>query len=259
MKGVVCAGGEATRLGELTRITNKHLLPAGAYPMIFYPLKMLELAGVREVMIVTGQRHAGDFIDLLGDGCLATRDGDDQLFDLEITYRVQTAAGGIAQAVGLAHSFIHPDEKFVVVLGDNIIERNIIEPVQQFEKEPHGAAAIVLKEVDDPERFGVPRFDDTGAIVEIIEKPGILAPGPAPSRYAVTGIYMYDSSVFDVIANLQPSARGEYEITDVNNHYVRAGTLKHHFLDGWWRDAGTSTDSLIATADLIQRTGANNT
>ena len=257
VKGLICAGGEGTRLGELTRITNKHLIPVGEWPMVFYPLRMLEVAGIREILIVTGQRHAGDFIDLLGDGKVRTRDGADVLFDLDITYKVQPHAGGIAQAIGLASSFVHPGEKFAVALGDNIIERNIIDAVKLFEKQPAGSAAIVLKEVDDPERFGVASFDEAGVLTGIVEKPGTLSPGPPPSSFAVTGIYMYDSTVFDLIDGLEPSARGELEVTDLNNHFVRKGAMQHHVLDGWWRDAGTS-EVLASIASLIQRTGANN-
>ncbi len=257
MKGVLCAGGEGTRLGELTRVSNKHLIPVGPWPMIYYPLQMLQQAGVTEVMIVTGQRHAGDFVDLLSDGRLSRRGSDELLFSLDLTYKVQSTAGGIAQAVGLARSFVFPGEKFVVALGDNIIESNIVKSVADFAGLPLGSAKILLKEVDDPERFGVPRFDDAGRIVEVVEKPGIENPGPPPSRMAVTGIYMFDSTVFDVIDDLEPSGRGELEITDVNNHYIRAGTLHHEVLDGWWRDAGNA-EVLASIGELIQHTGANN-
>ena len=257
MKGVVCAGGEGTRLGELTRVSNKHLIPVGPWPMIYYPLQMLQQAGVTEIMIVTGQRHAGDFVDLLSDGRLTRRGSDELLFSLDLTYRVQSTAGGIAQAVGLARSFVFPGEKFVVALADNIIESNIVKAVADFAGLPLGSAKILLKEVDDPERFGVPRFDEDGGIVEVVEKPGTENPGPPPSRMAVTGIYMFDSTVFEVIDDLEPSSRGELEITDVNNHYIRAGTLRHEVLDGWWRDAGNA-EVLASIGELIQQTGANN-
>jgi glucose-1-phosphate thymidylyltransferase len=259
MKGVICAGGNATRLYELSRITNKHLLPVGPWPMIYYPLQMLQLIGVTEVMVVTGQSHAGDIINLLGDGHLKERGGDKQLLDMEITYRVQTEAGGIAQAVGMAHSFIGEDDKFVVVLGDNIIEGNIQAAADEFAKAPAGEAMNMLKEVADSEtsRFGIAKFNEAGRIIEIVEKPGNLAPGPAPSNFAQVGIYFYDHSVFDVIANLKPSSRGELEIADVNDHYAKRGKLLHTVLEGWWRDVG-SIESLSSVGQLIAETGANN-
>lgn len=225
--------------------------------MIYYPLQMLQLAGISEVLIVTGQKHAGDFVNLLGDGRLRSRFGEHELFDLNISYRVQTEAGGIAEVVGMARNFIHADEKFILALGDNIIEQNIVNLVKNFSSLAAPAAAIALKEVDNPERFGVARFDKKGKIVEIVEKPGKLAPGPPPSNWAQTGIYMYDDSVFEIINNLKPSQRGELEITDVNNIYIKKGQLHHYELNGWWRDVGT-IESLSTVGQLIAQTGANN-
>jgi glucose-1-phosphate thymidylyltransferase len=254
MKGVVCAGGRATRLGELTRISNKHLLPVWKYPMIYYPLRTLEQAGIRNILIVTGQEHAGDFIDLLGDGQVYDREGN-KLFDLDLTYKVQTKPLGIAHAISLAEDFAN-GEKIVVILGDNIIEGNIIEAVKRFDQQPSGAR-IFLKEVPDPWRFGCPRFSEDGRILEIIEKPtpekGYEKP---PSNYAVVGIYMYDSDVFDIIRSLKPSERGELEITDVNNAYLKRGDLEWEILRGWWRDVGTIS-SLYSTSALIEQTGCN--
>lgn len=259
MKGVICAGGNATRLQELSRITNKHLLPVGPWPMIYYPLQMLQLAGVTEVMIVTGKHHAGSIINLLGDGKLKERFGERPLFDLEIAYRVQTEAGGIAQAVGMAHSFIRENEKFVVALGDNIIEKNILSAAKQFEVAPLGSAMNLLKEVpaDQTSRLGMAKFDEHGRISEIIEKPGVLSTGPSPSNFGQVGIYFYDFSVFDVINNLEPSSRGELEIAEVNDHYAKQQRLMHNVLDGWWWDVG-SIESFAGVNKLISETGANN-
>ncbi len=259
VKGVICAGGNATRLYELSRITNKHLLPVGPWPMIYYPLQMLQLAGVTEVMIVTGKNHAGDIINLLGNGHLKERFGDKLLFDVEISYRVQTEAGGIAQAVGMAHSFIRPDEKFVVALGDNIIEKNILAACREFETAEYGGAMNILKQVPDDQtsRLGMAKFDDKGRVVEIVEKPGKLNPGPSPSNFAQVGIYFYDFSVFEVIHNLKPSSRGELEIAEVNDYYAKQHRLLHQVLDGWWWDVG-SIESFSGVGELIAKTGANN-
>jgi len=254
MKGVICAGGKATRLGELTRILNKHLLPVGKYPMIYYPLWTLAQAGIRTILIVTGQEHAGDFIDLLGDGQVYDREGN-QIFDLDLTYKVQSKPLGIAHALSLAEDFAN-GEKIVVMLGDNIIEGNIISAVKKFEEQKSGAR-IFLKEVPNPQRFGCARFDEEGRLVEIIEKPtpekGWEKP---PSNYAVVGIYMYDKDVFDIIRYLKPSERGELEITDVNNTYLRRGDLEWEILQGWWRDVGTY-ESLYSTSALIEQTRCN--
>jgi glucose-1-phosphate thymidylyltransferase len=255
-KGLIAAGGEATRLGELTRVVNKHLLPVGAWPMIYYPLQLLQLAGVREVMIVTGQGHAGQVIDLLGNGAMSERGGDGPLFELDLTYKVQVEAGGIAQVVGMAESFAG-DDKLIVCLGDNIFEYAETEAIRSFVDGQDGAAVFV-KEVPDPERFGVVVYDDHGRVVDVVEKAGVVdtrydAP---PSADAVVGLYCYSPDVFDVIRHLRPSSRGELEITDVNRHYAERGALACHRVRGWWEDAGTQ-ESLPEIGALIGRTGVN--
>jgi glucose-1-phosphate thymidylyltransferase len=257
-KGLVAAGGEATRLGELTRVVNKHLLPVGGWPMIYYPLQLLQLVGVREVMIVTGQGHAGQLIDLLGDGRLLRRGTDQPLFDLELTYKVQTEPGGIAQVVGMAESFAGGD-KLVVCLGDNIFEYAEVDAIRSFVGGQDGAAVFV-KEVPDPERFGVVVYGEDGRVTDVVEKAGIVdtrydAP---PSGDAVTGLYCYSPDVFGVIRELHPSSRGELEITDVNRHYAERGSLASHRVKGWWEDAGTQ-ESLPEIGALIAQTGVNKT
>ncbi len=240
MKGAILAGGLGSRLHPLTKVTNKHLLPVYNKPMIFYPLQTLVDAGISEIMLVTGGNNAGDFLRLLGNG----RD-----FGLQhIHYTYQVGEGGIADALGLAEHFAQGN-KTVVILGDNIIEGNIINAVKAFERQKSGAM-ILLKEVDDPERFGVAEFKGK-KIVRILEKPK-----KPPSRFAVTGIYFYDSEVFSIVKTLKPSARGELEITDVNNHYIAKGTLRHEILAGWWTDAGTF-ESLHRANNLVARGGAN--
>lgn len=226
LKGIVLAGGTGSRLYPLTKVTNKHLLPVGRYPMIFHPLVRMRRAGIREVAVVTSPEHMGDVVNLLGSG---------RAFGLDLTYRVQDEPGGIAQAMGLCEGFTG-DDPFLCILGDNILAEDIRAEAEAFlaQLETQGSGArVLLKEVPDPERYGVPRFEDD-RIVEIIEKPA--AP---PSRYSVTGIYFYDASVYDVIRSLRPSARGEFEVSDVSNAYVARGTLSHGFLRGWWGDAGT--------------------
>ena len=235
MKGVILAGGLGTRLHPLTKITNKHLLPIYDRPMIHYPLRILVEAGIRDILIVTGGNHAGEFLRLLGNG----RD-----FGLEeLSFAYQEGEGGIAQALSLARHFAKGD-KIVVVLGDNIIEGDIRRPVAAFAEQPRGAR-ILLKKVQDPQRFGVPVFGGD-RIVSIEEKPGKPA-----SEYAVTGIYMYDGSVFDIIGTLKPSRRNELEITDVNNAYIARGELQHDVLEGWWTDAGTF-ESLFRASQLVR-------
>jgi len=242
MKGVILAGGLGTRLNPLTRVTNKHLLPVYDRPMIYYPIQTLLNAGIDEVLIVTGGEHAGDFLKLLGNG--------KRLGLRELNYTYQEGEGGIADALLLAEDFAE-GEKVCMVLGDNIIERTIRTPACDF-LEQNSGAKILLKQVDQPERFGVPRFEND-RIVEIIEKPAV-----PPSRYAVIGIYMFDADVFEIAKTLTPSHRGELEITDVNNQYIRRGTLTTHVLDGWWADAGTF-ESLHRATCLVTETGANNT
>ena len=231
---MVLAGGLGTRLLPLTKVTNKHLLPIYNKPMIYYPIETLVRAGIREILIVTGGNNAGEFLRLLGNG---------KEFGLRhLNYTYQEGEGGIAEALGLAEHFAD-EEAVVVILGDNIIEGDIRGAVDGFRKQGKGAK-ILLKEVEDPERFGVAEFEED-RIVSIEEKP------KAPkSRYAVTGIYMYDSRVFQIIKGLKPSQRGELEITDVNNAYIRRGEMTFDILDGWWTDAGTF-ESLFRANRLI--------
>ncbi len=234
MKGVVLAGGTGSRLYPLTKITNKHLLPVYDKPMIFYPIEMLVEAGIRDILIVTGGRNAGDFLRLLGNG---------KQFGLShLNYTYQEGEGGIAEALSLAEHFAD-GQKICVVLGDNLIEGSIRGAVEEFRRQERGAR-ILLKEVPDAERFGVAEIRGD-RIVGIEEKPK-----HPKSRYAVTGIYMYDNTVFDKIRRLVPSARGELEITDVNNMYIQEGTMTFSFLEGWWTDAGTF-DSLLRAANLV--------
>ncbi|HET9508256.1 MAG TPA: sugar phosphate nucleotidyltransferase [Gaiellaceae bacterium] len=256
VKGLIAAGGEATRLGELTRVVNKHLLPVGDWPMIYYPLQLLQLAGVHDVMVVTGQGHAGQLIDLLGDGRLARRGGEEPLFDLQLTYKVQVEAGGIAQVVGMAESFAG-DDKLVVCLGDNIFEYAEVAAIRSFVDGADGAAVFV-KDVPDPERFGVVVYGEDGRVTDVVEKAGVvdLRYDAPPSSDAVVGLYCYSPDVFDLIRDLRPSSRGELEITDVNRSYAEAGTLACHRVTGWWEDAGTQ-ESLPEIGALIGRTGVN--
>jgi len=235
MKGVVLAGGIGSRLLPLTRVTNKHLLPVYNKPMIYYPIEALVQAGIRDILIVTGGNNAGDFVRLL-------RNGKDFGLD-HLNFSYQEGEGGIADALRLAQPFA-AGERICVILGDNILE-NSIEPMKKkFERQQDGAM-ILLKEVSAPERFGVPVFED-GRIVAIEEKPS-----HPKSSYAVTGIYFYDETVFARIGNLRPSARKEYEITDVNNSYIADASLAHEVLDGWWTDAGT-LESLWRTGNLVR-------
>jgi len=231
---VILAGGLGKRLEPLTRITNKHLLPIYSKPMIYYPLEMLVEAGIRDILLVTGGNNAGDFLRLLGNG---------SEFGLEdINYTYQKGEGGIAEALSLARHFAD-GRKIVVVLGDNIIEKSIKEYVEKFKAQPEGAK-VLLKEVDDPERFGVAEIEGE-RLISVEEKPA-----KPKSNYIVTGIYMYDKQVFDIIKTLQPSRRGEMEITDVNNAYIKKGQMTCDILEGWWTDAGTF-DSLLRANDLV--------
>jgi glucose-1-phosphate thymidylyltransferase len=239
MKGIVLAGGTGSRLFPLTKITNKHLLPIYDRPMIYYPIQTLVDAGIRDILIVTGGRNSGDFLRLLANG---------KQFGLEhINYTYQEGEGGIADALALAKHFAD-GQKTCVMLGDNIIEGSIRKAVDQFTGQAEGAH-ILLKEVQDAERFGVAEVAG-GKIVGIEEKPQ-----RPKSNYAVTGIYMYDFTVFDKIRTLVPSNRGELEITDVNNAYIGDGTMSFSFLDGWWTDAGTF-DSLLRAANLVAQMAA---
>ncbi|MBU4589321.1 MAG: NTP transferase domain-containing protein [Candidatus Omnitrophica bacterium] len=234
MKGVILAGGLGKRLEPLTRITNKHLLPVYNKPMIYYPIQTLVEAGIKDILIVTGGAHAGEFLRLLGNG------GEFGLKHINYTY--QKGEGGIAEALGLAEHFVDND-KVVVVLGDNIIEKSIRQYVEDFEKQPKGAK-ILIKEVDDPERFGVPEIKGD-KIINIEEKPK-----KPKSKYAVTGIYMYDARVFNIIKTLKPSGRGELEITDVINDYISRSEMTYSVLDGFWTDCGTH-ESLLKASNLI--------
>lgn len=240
MKGVILAGGLGSRLRPLTLVTNKHLLPVYDRPMIYYPIQCLLNAGINEILLVTGGEHAGDFLKLLKNG--------KHLGAKELHYTYQEGEGGIADALKLAEDFADGG-KIVVVLGDNIIEKNIRRPVADFFSQPAGGK-ILLKEVPDPQRFGVARLDGD-RVVEILEKPK-----DPPSNLAVVGIYMYDNDVFDICRTLKPSGRGELEITDVNNEYIRRGDLTADVLDGWWTDAGTF-ESLHRAANMVAEAGAN--
>ena len=257
MKGLICAGGEATRLGELTRATNKHLLPVGSWPMIYYPLQLLQLAGIREVLVVTGKHHAGQMIDLLGDGRLAARGDGGPLLDLDLTYKVQTEPGGIAQVVGMAREFAR-GEGLVVVLGDNIFERSQQDVLRDWGRRPD-RAHIFVKEVPDPEAFGVVVYGEDGTVADIVEKAGVVDTryDTPPSAHAVVGLYCYPPDVFEVIDRLEPSSRGELEITDVNRHYARRGRLDVTEIEGWWEDAGKHWQHLSEIGRLIEETGVN--
>ncbi len=234
MKGIILAGGLGTRLRPLTKVTNKHLLPIYDKPMIYYPIETLCRAGIKDIMVVTGGNSAGDFLRLLGNG------SEFGLKDIYYTY--QEGEGGIADALKLCEHFAE-GQRVVVILGDNIIQDDISPYVRKFEEQDSGAR-ILLKEVDDPERFGCPKLDGD-RIVRIEEKPA------APqSRFAVTGIYMYDRRVFDFCKRLKQSARGELEITDVNNHYIKEGDLHYDVLEGWWTDAG-QFESLFRATQLV--------
>ena len=235
MQALILAGGKGSRLGELTKVTNKHLLPVGREPMIFHPVKKLIEAGIREILIVTGTDHMGDVVGLLGSG---------KDFGCEFTYRVQDEAGGIAQALGLARRFGRGG-RLAVILGDNIFERSIAPFADAYRSQKTGAK-ILLQEVDDPGRYGV-AVTEGNRVVKIVEKPK-----QPPSRLAVTGIYFYDQSVYEIIDALRPSGRGELEITDVNNAYIARGDLTFDVLPGWWTDAGTF-ESLRHANELLSR------
>lgn len=222
MKGIILAGGTGSRLYPLTKVTNKHLLPVGKYPMIYHAIYKLIQAEIRDILIVTGREHMGDVVSLLGSGFD---------FGVTFTYKVQDQAGGIAQALGLAENFVGQD-KMVVILGDNVFEDNIAAYVEKFKRQGTGGK-ILLKEVPDPERYGVAELE--GDYIRSIEE----KPKQPKSNFSVTGIYMYDQTVFDIIKKLKPSNRGELEITDVNNAYNNNKALSYDILEGWWTDAGT--------------------
>lgn len=233
MKGIILAGGTGSRLYPLTKVTNKHLLPVYDKPMIYYPLQTLLDAGIKDIMIVSGRGYAGHFLELLGSGVE---------FNAHFTYEIQDEAGGIAQALSLAEDFAD-DDNVVVILGDNIFQDNIRDTVQSFKE----GAQIFLKQVPDAARFGVAEIDESNIkVLGIEEKPEF-----PKSDYAVTGLYMYDSSVFDIIKTLRPSGRGELEISDVNNVYIRQDLMKYSVVEGYWSDAGTF-DSLLMAGLMVK-------
>ena len=234
MKGIVLAGGTGSRLFPLTKITNKHLLPIYDKPMIYYPIQTLVDASIQDILLVTGGRNSGDFLRLLANG---------KEFGLKhLNYAYQEGEGGIADALALAEHFAD-GERICVILGDNILEKSIGDAVREFQKQDRGAR-ILLKQVPDAERFGVAEMNGS-RIVGIEEKPK-----QPKSNYAVTGIYMYDATVFDKVKVLVPSGRGELEITDVNNAYIREGSMTYSFVEGWWTDAGTF-ESLLRATNLV--------
>lgn len=235
MKGIILAGGKATRLRPLTLVTNKHLLPIYHKPMIFYPLEAMQKTGIKDVLIITNPDHIGHFISLFHGG---------QEFGLKLSYEIQNEAGGLSHAVRIAEGFVGQD-KSMVILGDNIFTHNLASAVEKFEKKDQGAM-IFAKEMEDANQYGVVELDANGRVISIEEKPKY-----PKTNLAQTGIYMYDNTVFEKIKNLQPSERGELEITDLNNLYARAGTLDCEIMDGWWIDAGTSFDELLRANQQI--------
>jgi len=234
MKGIILAGGSGSRLFPLTKVTNKHLLPVGSEPMVFHPIKKLLSAGVRDILVVTGTEHMGAVVGLLGSG---------KDFDCRFTYRVQDEPGGIAQALGLGRDFAR-GERMVVILGDNIFQDDLGGYIKNFAGQEKGAR-LLLKEVDHPQRFGVAGLAGD-RITDIEEKPS-----KPKSRHVVTGIYMYDDKVFDIIDDLRPSRRGELEITDVNNAYISKEELHFDVLSGWWTDAGTFESLALANSLVL--------
>ncbi len=242
MKGIILAGGMGTRMMPMTKVTNKHLLPIYDKPMIYYPIQALVNAGIKDIMIVTGGKGAGDFLELLGNG---------KAFGLKhLNYTYQDGAGGIAAALALTEHFAKRD-KIALILGDNVIEKNLVKGVADFEKQEKGAK-IYLTEVKNPQSYGIAELDGD-KVLGIEEKPK-----NPKSNMAVIGIYMYDARVYDIVRTLKPSGRGELEITDVNNAYIKEGTMTSEVLDGWWGDCGESFDSMLEAANLIAKTGANN-
>ena len=235
LRGIVLAGGTGSRLMPLTKVTNKHLLPVGRKPMIYYPIEKMTSIGIEEILIVTGIEHMGDVVSLLGSG---------KQFGCRFTYKVQDEAGGIAQALGLAENFAQ-GKSVVIILGDNLFEASLKDHADRFISQKIGAR-VLLKKVSNPKRFGVAQVSD-GRITGIEEKPE-----KPRSDYAITGIYFYDNSIFDVIRALKPSARGELEITDANNAYIEQGRLAYDMLEGWWTDAGTF-ESLDRANDLVAK------
>jgi len=235
MKGVILAGGTGSRLHPLTKMINKHLLPVGTVPMICHAVEKLRGAGIEEIVLVIGKHSAGLYTELLGSG---------KDWGVRMTYKIQEEAGGIAQALALAEPLMRPDDKFVVLLGDNLLEDPLTPYVQAFHEQAEGAR-VLLKKVHDPRRYGVPIMNENK--ISLIEE----KPEQPKSDYCVTGIYMYDSGVFDVIRQIKPSGRGEMEITDVNNVYAARGQLAYDILSGWWTDAGTFQSLHQASGHLL--------
>lgn len=241
MKGVILAGGTGSRLFPLTKITNKHLLPVYDRPMIYYPIQAMVKAGIKDIMVVTGGNHAGEFLRLLGSG---------HEFGLKhLAYAYQERPGGIGEALGLAEHFCDGD-KVCVMLGDNILQYSIEPGVRAFEQQGVGSR-ILLTEVKDPEQYGVAEIQGS-KVVRIEEKPK-----SPKSNLAVIGVYFYDEKVFEFVRGLTPSGRGELEITDVNNGYIRQGAMTYETIPGWWGDAGATIDSLWEVSHLVAQTGAN--
>ncbi len=232
MKGVILAGGTGSRLYPLTKVTNKHLLPIYNKPMICYPIETLIAAGIREILVVSGRGHAGHFLELLGSGTD---------LGVKFTYEIQEKAGGIAQALGLAEDFVDGDN-VTVILGDNIFQDNIMDDARDFKQ----GARVFLKEVREAQRFGVAELED-GKVIGIEEKPAV-----PKTNFAVTGLYIYDSEVFEIIRTLKPSGRGELEITDVNNYYIKKKSMEYRILNGFWSDAGTY-ESLLRAGMLVRQ------
>ena len=237
MKGIVLAGGKGTRLYPLTKVTNKHLLPVGKEPMIFNPIKQLVSAGIKDILVVTSTEHMGDMVNLLGSG---------KQFGVDFTYKVQESAGGIAQALGLAEDFAGSG-KIIVILGDNVFQQNLKRAVNNFKKQKSGAK-IFLSRVKNPQAYGIAQIVKN-KIVGIEEKPK-----NPKNNLAVVGVYFYDNQVFKIIKTLKPSARGELEITDVNNYYVRNKSMRYEILRGWWGDCGESFNSLLQASQLVSKT-----
>ncbi|HUT22318.1 MAG TPA: sugar phosphate nucleotidyltransferase [Candidatus Bipolaricaulota bacterium] len=240
MKGVILAGGTGSRLYPCTRVTNKHLLPIYDRPMIYYPIQTLVDANITDIMIVSGKGHAGQFLELLGNG---------SEFGAQFSYAVQEKAGGIAEALGLCERFVNKD-KVAVILGDNILEDNVKNAVTEFSRQERGAR-IFIKQVENPRSYGVATVEGD-KITEIIEKPEI-----PKTNFAVVGLYMYDNQVWDIIKRLEPSGRGEMEITDVNNFYIKQGTMNYETLRGWWGDCGENFDSFLDAANLVKNKKIN--
>jgi glucose-1-phosphate thymidylyltransferase len=238
MKGVILAGGRATRLRPLTWVTNKHLLPIYDKPMIFYPLESMVRAGIKEVLIITGPDHSGSFINLL-------RSGKD--FGLKLSYEIQEEALGIAQGIAQAQDFADEGE-ILVILGDNIFKHNLKPDIEDFSKRKKGAKLFAKEMPTECRQYGVVEIDKEGRVLSIEEKPD-----KPKSNLAQTGIYIYDNRVFDFIKRLKPSGRGELEVTDLNNFYVKEGTAICSVIKGWWVDAGTSFDELLRASILVSQ------